>query len=276
MTGSVISIQSQVVHGHVGNSAAVFPMQVNGLLVAAVPTVLLSNNPHYDTLRGQVLDASLVADLLTGVEERGLVETSRYILSGYLGSAANGAVVADFVRRARQRNPMIEYICDPVMGDAHTGTFVPDTVVECITSSLAPMADILTPNLFEVSHLAGGMPHDFDDLHRAIQNTRRRDGARIVVTSCLFADTPPDCLENIVFEPAGVTRLPSPRLPIVPAGTGDLFTGLLASSLSGGNDLVSSTRSAASAVTRVLQRTIASGTREMQLSVADLQVIGRP
>lgn len=274
MSLSVISIQSQVVHGHVGNSAAVFPMQANGLTVAAVPTVLLSNNPHYETMRGRVLESSLVGDLLLGIEERGLVETSRYIVSGYLGSAENGAVIADFVQRARQRNPYIEYICDPVMGDVHSGTFVPDPVADFIVSYLAPRADILTPNLFEMSLLCSGPAKDFDGLQTAVAKMPLRAGARVVVTSCLFPDTPENSLENVVLEPTGSTRLLSPRLPIVPAGTGDLFTGLLTASLSAGSDLALSTSRAADIVTSVLRRTIAAGTQEMQMTLKDLQFKG--
>ena len=102
---TVISIQSQVAYGHVGNSAAVFPLQMHGIDVTAVPTTLLSNRPGYPTLRGRVLDAPLVADLLLGVEERGAVDGAKMILSGYLGSAEIAAVVADFVGRAKARNP---------------------------------------------------------------------------------------------------------------------------------------------------------------------------
>src|SRR5262244_1312499 len=101
---SVISIQSQVAFGHVGNSAAVFPMQMHGIDVVAVPTTLLSNRPGYPTLRGRVLEAELVADLLVGIEERGTVESARMILSGYLGSSGIAEVVADFVARAKSRN----------------------------------------------------------------------------------------------------------------------------------------------------------------------------
>jgi pyridoxine kinase len=104
---SVISIQSQVAFGHVGNSAAVFPLQMHGIDVIAVPTTLLSNRPGYPTIRGRVLDAPLVADLLRGIEERGVVDACKMILSGYLGSAEIAAEVADFVARARARNPAL-------------------------------------------------------------------------------------------------------------------------------------------------------------------------
>src|ERR1700759_1120192 len=94
---TIISIQSQVAFGHVGNSAAVFPMQTNGIDVVAVPTTLLSNRPGYPSICGRVLEAERVPDLLRGIEERGAVDNASMILSGYLGSAAIAGVVADFV-----------------------------------------------------------------------------------------------------------------------------------------------------------------------------------
>src|SRR5258707_15499483 len=117
-------MQSQRACGHVGNSAAVFPMQMRGMEVMAVPTTLFSNRPRNPTIRGQVLDASLVADLLMGLEERGAVDTCQVILSGYLGSPEIGEVVADFITRAMRRNSTLIYCCDPVIGDADRGVFV--------------------------------------------------------------------------------------------------------------------------------------------------------
>src|SRR5258708_28212455 len=121
---TVISIQSQVAFGHVGNSAAVFPMQMHGIDVIAVPTTLLSNRPGYPTIRGRVLDAQLVADLLLGVEERGALDTCQMILSGYLGTPEIAAGVADFVSRARASHPHLIYCSDPVLGDRDRGLFV--------------------------------------------------------------------------------------------------------------------------------------------------------
>lgn len=261
----VISIQSQVVHGHVGNSAAVLPMQARGLDVAAVPTTLLSNNPHFETMRGRVLEPELVGDLLRGVEERGLIETSRYIVSGYLGSRANGEVVAAFVTRARQLNPNILYICDPVMGDANLGVFVADQVIECMLDQLVPLADLMTPNQFEVGLIASSQPASWQELETAAAKIQAIRGARLVVTGCALHDTPGGSLENVVFEGQTRTRLTSPRLPIVPVGTGDLFTGLLTANLAHNSTLVEAARDAAAIVLDVLERTIAAGEHEMQL-----------
>lgn len=276
MTTSVISIQSQVVHGHVGNSAAILPMQVHGLNVAAVPTTLLSNHPGFETMRGRVLESELVGDLLRGVEERGLIETSRYIVSGYLGSRANGDVVAAFVERARQINSDIIYICDPVMGDSNLGVFVADQVVECICNELVPLADILTPNQFEVGLIARGQPGNWTQLDAAVRQIQMLRNARLVVTGCTLDDTPNGSLENIVFEERSCTRLTSLRLPIVPVGTGDLYTGLLITKLAQGQALVEAARSAAAIVLEVLGRTVAEGEHEMQLaSVIDALGPGR-
>src|SRR5580765_2780763 len=152
---NVISIQSQVAFGHVGNSAAVFPLQMHGIDVMAVPTTLLSNRPGYPTIRGRVLDAQLVADLLRGIEERGAVETCDMILSGYLGSAEISAVVADFVARAKARNPALTYCCDPVLGDRDRGLIVAADIPPLVRDRLCPLADIVTPNHFEFEYLSG-------------------------------------------------------------------------------------------------------------------------
>ena len=266
MSTGVISIQSQVVHGHVGNSAAVLPMQVRGLTVAAVPTTLLSNNPHFETMRGRVLESELVGDLLRGVEERGLIEQSRYIVSGYLGSPDNGEVVAAFVERARRLNPDIAYICDPVMGASELGVFVTDQVVECLLHRLVPMADVLTPNQFESGLIARGELSTWRELEAAALKIQAQRGARWVVTGCTLADTPDGSLENIVVEAKTCTRLAIPRLPIVPVGTGDLFTGLLTANHTHGRSLIEAARDAASVLLDVLGRTIANGEHEMRLA----------
>src|SRR5690242_10555248 len=152
---NVISIQSQVAWGHVGNSAAVFPMQMHGIDVIAVPTTLLSNRPGYPTIRGQVLDARLVADLLIGIEERGVVDDATMILSGYLGSTEIADAVADFVERARARNPALRYACDPVLGDRDRGLFVQAGIPKLVRERLCRLADIITPNHFEFESLCG-------------------------------------------------------------------------------------------------------------------------
>ena len=157
---TVISIQSQVVHGCVGNNAAVMPMQVHGLTVVAVPTTLLSNHPHSSMMRGRILDVDLVINLLRGVEQQGLAESSAAILTGFLGSPANGEMVADFVARAKKRNPDLIHILDPVAGDDYIGAFACPELIDVFRHKLIPLADIVTPNWWELRQLAASSRHD--------------------------------------------------------------------------------------------------------------------
>ena len=175
---NVISIQSQVAFGHVGNSAAVFPMQMHGIDVMAVPTTLLSNRPGYPTIRGRVLDAQLVADLLLGIEERGAVDTAQMILSGYLGSPEIAAVVADFVARAKARNPALLYCCDPVLGDRDRGLFVHAEIPPLVRDRLCPLADIITPNHFEFEWLCGAKAATIDQVIEAARALMARGPRR--------------------------------------------------------------------------------------------------
>ena len=262
---TVISIQSQVAFGHVGNSAAVFPLQMHGIDVVSVPTTLLSNRPGYPTLRGRVLDAELVADLLRGIEERGAVDGCRMILSGYLGSPEIAAVVADFVARARARNPALLYCCDPVLGDRDRGLFVHADIPQLVRDRLCPLADIITPNHFEFEWLCGVKATTADQVIEAAQALLARGPSTVVVTSAELADTPGGEIETLAVERAKAWRVRTPKLPISPNGTGDLFASLFASARVLGSDTPDALAHAASAIFAVLQQTALRGTEEMRI-----------
>jgi pyridoxine kinase len=269
---TVISIQSQVAYGHVGNSAAVFPMQMHGIDVAAVPTTLLSNRPGYPTIRGRVLDAELVADLLLGLEERGAIDTCRMVLSGYLGSAGIATVVADFVARAKARNPKLDYCCDPVLGDRDRGLFVHADIPPLVRDLLCPLADIITPNHFEFEWLCGTSATTSDQMIAQAQALLARGPSTIVVTSAELEDTPPDEIETLAIEQGKggkgalkAWRVRTPKLTISPSGTGDLFASLFVSARISGSDTPDALGHAASAIFAVLERTAISGTMEMRI-----------
>src|SRR6185437_11056072 len=211
---NVISIQSQVAFGHVGNSAAVFPMQMHGIDVIAVPTTLLSNRPGYKTIRGKVLDAQLVADLLLGIEERGAIENANVILSGYLGSVDIADVVADFVARAKTRNPALLYACDPVLGDRDRGLFVRNDIPPLVRDGLCPLADIITPNHFEFDWLCGAETKTIDQMIAHARVLHARGPKTIVITSAELADTPGGEIETLAVEAARSSRVRTPKLPI--------------------------------------------------------------
>jgi pyridoxine kinase len=262
---TVISIQSQVAFGHVGNSAAVFPMQMHGIDVIAVPTTLLSNRPGYPTIRGRVLDAELVADLLLGVEERGALDTCQMILSGYLGTPEIAAVVADFVSRARASHPHLIYCCDPVLGDRDRGLFVQADIPPLVRDRLCPLADIITPNHFEFEFLCGAKAMTADKMIALAQALLARGPSTVVVTSAELADTPGGEIETLAVERAKAWRVRTPKLPIRPNGTGDLFASLFASARVLGSDTPDALAHAASAIFAVLEQTALRGTEEMRI-----------
>jgi pyridoxine kinase len=262
---SVISIQSQVAFGHVGNSAAVFPLQMHGIDVVAVPTTLLSNRPGYPTIRGRVLDAALVADLLRGIEERGALDTCRMILSGYLGSPDNARVVADFVDRAKSRNPALRYACDPVLGDRDRGLFVQADIPPLVRDRLCRLADIITPNHFEFEWLCGAEARTIDQVIAGAHALIARGPSTVIVTSAELADTPAGRIDTLAVERSRAFRLSTPKLPINPNGTGDLFASLYVAACVGGADTPDALGHAASAIFAVLERTAARGSEEMRI-----------
>lgn len=261
----VISIQSQVVHGHVGNSAAVYPMQASGLDVAAVPTALLSNHPHYPSTYGRILDAGLLADLLRGVEDRGLVESAAVLLTGWLGSEENADVVAGFIARARARNPGLRVVCDPVMGDDDLGIFVDPALVEMFRDRLVPLADIITPNQFELELLAGSPARGAPDLVAAL-SAIRLPGQAAAVTGCRLEDTPAGQIETLAFADGHLSRSAVERVPIRPCGTGDLFTALLVAGICAGANLPAASAAATRTILEILRRTRAEGAGEMRIT----------
>jgi pyridoxine kinase len=272
---TVISIQSQVAYGHVGNSAAVFSMQMHGIDVIAVPTTLLSNRPGYPTIRGRVLEAQLVADLLLGIEERGAVDSASIILSGYLGSPEIAVVVADFVERARARNAALQYACDPVLGDRDRGLFVQSDIPPLVRDRLCPLADIIIPNHFEFEWLCGAKATTSDQMFEAARGLMARGPSTVVVTSAELSDTPEGEIETLAIEQTNAWRVRTPKLPISPNGTGDLFAALFVSARVRGQDTPDALGHAASAIYAVLERTAARGTEEMRI-VESAELLAHP
>jgi pyridoxine kinase len=260
----VISIQSQVVHGHVGNSAAAYAMQAEGVNVAAVPTTLLSNHPRYPSLRGRVLETELVADLLKGVEERGLVDEAAVLVTGYLGSPGNAAVIADFVERALTRNAKLIYLCDPVIGDDGR-VYVADGILDVVRHRLLPAAHLTTPNQFELELLAGVGSADAQSLRDACAALAEKRRIDVVATGCTLADTADGQVETILCANGQLSRFATPRLPIRPYGTGDLLTGLIAAHLARGDTIEAAVRLAVEIIFAVLVRTQDAGSAEMRL-----------
>jgi pyridoxine kinase len=176
-------------------------------------------------------------------------------------------VVADFVQRAKARNPALTYACDPVLGDRDGGLFVQSDIPPLMRDRLCPLADIITPNHFEFEWLCGAKAGTIDDV--IAQALMIRGPSTIVVTSAELADTPDDAIETIAVERSQAHyqawRVATPKLPISPSGTGDLFAALLMSARVRGSNTPDALSHAASAIFAVLECTAARGTEEMRI-----------
>ena len=152
---NLLSIQSHVVYGHVGNSAAVFPLQRMGVEVWPIHTVQFSNHTGYGEWRGRVFDAALIRELVAGVEQHGVLSECDGVLSGYMGGADIGAAILDAVATVKRANPSAKYCCDPVIGDVGRGVYVREGIAEFMRDKAVPVADVVTPNQFELDYLSG-------------------------------------------------------------------------------------------------------------------------
>ncbi len=199
------------------------------------------------------------------------------ILSGYLGSAEIAAVVADFVARAKARNPKLIYCCDPVLGDRDRGLFVQADIPPLLRDLLCPLADIITPNHFEFEWLCGTRTITTDQMIAQAKGLLARGPSTVVVTSAELEDTPDDEIETLAIEQTKgglkAWRVRTPKLPISPSGTGDLFASLLVSARISGSDTPDALGHAASAIFAVLERTANSGTEEMRIVESAEQLI---
>ncbi|WP_109508505.1 pyridoxal kinase PdxY [Nocardioides speluncae] len=271
----ILSIQSSVAYGHVGNSAAVFPLQRLGHEVWPVLTVHFSNHTGYGAWRGPLLAPTDVAEVIEGVAERGVLPSIDAVLSGYQGAEQVGAVILDAVAKVKAANPAAVYCCDPVMGDVDRGMFVRPGIPEFMRDEVVPHADILTPNHFELDFLAGGATTSVPSLLAAVDEVRARGPRDVLVTSVLTSDAE-DSLDVVAVSDEGAWAVTTPQLPIAPNGCGDVTAALyLAHLRTTGSAPLALARTTAS-IFAVLEATIAAGTREIQLIAAQDAIAAPP
>ncbi|WP_081909060.1 pyridoxal kinase PdxY [Deinococcus sp. YIM 77859] len=271
---NILSIQSWVSYGHVGNAAAVFPLQRLGFEVWAIHTVQFSNHTGYGSWTGAVFPPELVADLLGGIEARGVLSECSAVLSGYMGSEGTVSAVAEAVRRVRGANPAALYCCDPVMGDVGRGVFVRPELPDLIRAQAVPQADIVTPNQFELELLTGRRVTTLQealDAARMLRGTLRAGGPRIVVvTSLVRVDAPAGVIETLAVTGEGAWLCRTPLLPLDPPrnGTGDAIAALFLGHYLQTGDAGQALSRSMSALFALLDLTHRMGTREIQLVAA--------
>jgi pyridoxine kinase len=273
---NILSIQSAVTYGHVGNSAAVFPLQRLGANVWPINTVQFSNHPGYGAHTGEVCSPEAVAALLDGLAARGVLTDCDALLSGYIGDPGTGAVLLTAAARLREANPRALWCCDPVIGDAAPGVYVRPGIPAFFRDQAVPAADLLTPNLFELQQLTGMPCVSMADTMRAVsalQAGMRDAGPRVcLVTSVRVEDTPDDALDLLVGAGGAFHRLRLPLLPFRGNGAGDMIAALFLFHMLKGGRAAVAMEAAAAAVHGVIARTLAAGSRELLLVEAQEEI----
>ena len=262
---NVLSIQSWVAYGHVGNAAAVFPLQRMGVETWSVNTVQFSNHTGYGSWRGQVYSGEAVRD---GIEERGVLRRCDGVLSGYMGDAGIGEAVLDAVGRVRRANPDAIYLCDPVIGDIDTGVYVRPGIPQFMRDHAVRAADIVTPNQFELEYLSGSVVATRADLVRAIAAIHALGPKLVLATSMRLDETPDGAMDVVLSDGTSLARIRTPLLPLMVNGTGDAVAALFLGSFLKQRSAPTAAIHAISAIHGLLERTAEAGSREILLVAA--------
>ncbi|WP_433159986.1 pyridoxal kinase PdxY [Kribbella sp. CA-247076] len=261
----ILSIQSAVAYGHVGNSAAVFPLQRIGVEVLPVYTVNFSNHTGYGAWRGPLISPDDVREVLLGIEDRGVLPQIDVVLSGYQGGEGIADVILDAVKRVKAANPAAVYSCDPVMGNAKSGCFVAPAIPVLLRDRVVPAADIITPNQFELGFLTGTEPDTLDSTLASVELVRATGPRTVLVTSVERPDREEGTIEMLAVGDDGAWLVQTPYIPMKANGSGDVTAALFTAHLRRTGDLADALARTTSSVFELLTRTHESGQRELQL-----------
>lgn len=275
----ILSIQSHVAYGYVGNRAAVFPLQRLGFDVITINTVQFSNHTGYGSWKGEIFTANHIKSLIQGLRERDVLKDVKAILSGYLGAADLGQVVLDTVSEIRTLNPDALYCCDPVMGDVGRGMFVKPDIPPFFRDQVTPLSTILTPNQFELSWLTGIEIVTLADAIRACRAIIAQGTKIVLLTSLLHDKTPEDQIEMLVVTASGEAfTIATPRLPfdIPPNGSGDATAALFLGHYIKTGNVKAALENTATAIFAVFEATKERGQRELALIEAQDQLLASP
>jgi pyridoxine kinase len=264
---NILSIQSWVAYGHVGNASAVFPLQRLGAEVWAVNTVQFSNHTGYGAWTGDVFTGEQVARVIDGIEARGAFPRCNAVLSGYMGDRSIGEAILDAVRRVKQVSPSAVYCCDPVIGDDDRGDYVRPGIAEFMRDHAVPAADIITPNRYEVERLTGLPIRTLADAKAAIATLQALGPRTVLITSLRTEATPADAMDMIVGEAGQYHLLRTPLEDVQVNGAGDAISALFLYHRLATGSAPAALSNAGSSIHGLLRRTAEARSREI-LTVA--------
>jgi pyridoxine kinase len=269
---NVLSIQSSVVYGRVGNRAAVPVLERLGHDVWPLDTVAFSNHPAHGAFRGRIVPAAEVAALVEGLAARGVLGRCDAVLSGYLGEAATAAVVADAVARVRAAHGGALFCCDPVIGEVGRGVYVRAGIPEAIRDRLVPLADVVTPNPFELELLTGVAPATLDTTRAAVRTLVGLGPGLVVATGLRLAEAPGElAVLAATRDEAWLVR--HPRRTVRVWGTGDAFAALFLGVYLGRRDAPAALEHTVAALDEVLAVAEALDADELPLVLAQDAIV---
>ncbi|MGY3902839.1 pyridoxal kinase PdxY [Aeromonas lusitana] len=267
----ILSIQSHVVFGCAGNSAAVFPMRRLGIEVWPVNTVQFSNHTQYsEGWQGMVMPKGHISQLMAGLANIGVLGRCDAVLSGYLGSAEQGEEILAAVTRLKALNPDALYFCDPVMGHPDKGCIVAPGVADFLKNRALPCADMLAPNLLELEQLTGREIHNLAEALAACQQLRDGGVKLVLVKHLGRAGFNLDSFEMLLVCDEGAYHIARPLYAMhrQPIGVGDLLSATMLANLVDGCDPVTAFELTNASVDAVLARTWLDQAGELQLVAA--------
>jgi pyridoxine kinase len=275
---NLISIQSHVAYGHVGNSAAVFALQRVGCEVWPVHTVQFSNHTGYGAWKGQVFAADQIAAVVDGIADLGVLGRCDGVLSGYVGAVETGDAILAAVARVKAANPGARWCCDPVIGNRARGDFVRSGVADFMRARALPAADVVTPNHFELDRLTGRDTKSLAAILAAVDDLHARGPSAVLITSVRSDATPADSLDVIASHSggrdAGGRHLVRTPLLATPAnGAGDLIAALFFFHYLRSGDAAEALAAATSSVFGLLRRTRDAGAAEIVLIAAQEELV---
>ncbi|MFT3993141.1 MAG: pyridoxal kinase [Dysgonomonas sp.] len=267
MNKHIISIQSQVAHGYVGNNIAGLAIQLHGIAPIALPTVILSNPVDYKYTYGSPVEKTLFCDLLKGVVINQFIDQCDYLISGYCNSKDIISSISDFVQKTKTSKEYM-YIYDPVCGDIRSGgLYIPKEIADYSITQLLPLSDIITPNKFELEYiLKEEIETEYQLLH-AVQAHDILKKKTVIATSMSFEDTPEENIEVVLIKDNEIKRFVSSRLPIDVVGTGDLFTAIVTSQLNLSKSIEQAIKKGITYLHAVLTDTYKQGNKELVTSI---------